>query len=75
MSDEKDESPQPGSRIEELRVRYVASLQPGVAAEPAWLDVGGVVARNTLLARQPPKFDVLNSPMGGYCRVQGAWPK
>jgi hypothetical protein len=72
MSDENDEKPR---RIDELRARYVASLQPGVAAEPAWLDVGGVVARNTLLARQPPKFDVLNSPMGGYCRVQGAWPK
>jgi hypothetical protein len=54
---DKSPDPQPLTRVEELRERYLASLHPNVSALPSWLDHGGIVAHNTFEAmlRQQPR--------------------
>jgi hypothetical protein len=47
------------NRVEVLRRRLQATLQPGVSAAPAWLDCGGVVRQHTydaMLSRQPRRW-------------------
>ena len=59
---EKQPDPAPEeqpNRVEVLRRRLQATLQPGVSAAPAWLDCGGVVRQHTydaMLSRQPRRW-------------------